>query len=351
MTKRRIILSGYYGFNNAGDEAVLSALVQIIREHIADAEIVALSADPSATEERLGIRAVNRWDKSAVKREISSAALFCSGGGSLLQDVTSVRSVYYYASQIRLAQRLGVPTMVLAQGLGPLNSRLGRWLAVGALKNCRLLSWRDEKSMRLAAELGLGNLPNFAVSDPVLLWQPQAVECVKRESVVLSLRPWKNFDIGAAADLVRNLRAAGERVVLLPLYYGKDGQPGEDERLAAEINRRLGADAAEVAAVHTPEEVWSVIGSAKLVVGMRLHSLIMAASAGVPSVAISYDPKVSAFAESMGIEEIDGGVQFTAVAASEQILAALGSSVEYPVETAREQWLPLLEEMKKLIGS
>lgn len=350
MTKRRIVLSGYYGFNNAGDEAVLSALVQLIRENIADTDIVALSADPAATAERLGIRAVNRWDKAAVKRELGGAALFCSGGGSLLQDVTSVRSVYYYAAQIRLAQKLNVPTMVLAQGLGPLNTRMGRWLAAGALKHCRLLSWRDEKSARLAADLGLGDLPNYTVCDPVLLWRPEVADGGERGAVVLALRPWNNLDIDAAVALVSNLRAVGERVVLLPLYYGKGAQLGEDERLAAEINRRLGDKPAEVAAVHSPEEVAAVIGGAKLVVGMRLHALIMAAAAGVPAVAISYDPKVSAFAESMGIAEIGGGVQFKADEATGQILAALSERADYPTEQARECWRPLLEEMRRLLG-
>lgn len=348
MTESKIILSGYYGFNNAGDEAVLAALVQIIRENIADTDIVALSADPKMTAERLGIRAVNRWDKAAVRREMSGAALFCSGGGSLLQDVTSVRSVYFYASQIRMAQKMNVPTMVLAQGLGPLNTRLGRYLAASALKRCALLSWRDEKSARLAQELGLGAVPNYTVCDPVLLWQPKIAPIDESGALVLALRPWRDLDIDAAVEMVRNLCAAGEKVVLLPLYCGTGDQSGEDERLAAEINRRLN-DAVEVAAVRTPEEVYAVISRAKMVVGMRLHALIMAAAANVPALAISYDPKVSAFAESMGIEEIDGGVQFQAARATEQVLAALNERRKYPLSAARESWQPLLAEMNRLL--
>ena len=137
---KKIILSGYYGFDNAGDEAVLAALCQILRNRLPEAQLVALSAKPEQTAAALDVRAVNRWDKAALRAELQDAALFCSGGGSLLQDVTSVRSVWYYTSLLRLAQKQGVPTIVLAQGLGPLRTGLGRWLTRRALSRCHLLS-------------------------------------------------------------------------------------------------------------------------------------------------------------------------------------------------------------------
>lgn len=342
-----VILSGYYGFNNAGDEAVLSALVQLVRHHLPDVKPVALSADPDGTAARLGIRAVNRWDKRAVRAEMANAALFCSGGGSLLQDVTSVRSVYFYASQINLATKMGVPTIVLAQGLGPLNTWLGRKIAASALKKCRILSWRDEKSLNLAAELGLSALPNYQVCDPVLLWRPDVFP-QNVGAVGLALRPWPGFDLQAAARLVRNLRAAGEDVVLIPFYYGGQA-PGEDEKLAAELNHLLGADAVPVCSAQSPEQVWAAVAGCKLVVGMRLHSLIMAAAAGVPAVAISYDPKVSAFAESMGIAEVPGGVRFDADEAVRLVQLASERPVDYPLAAEVARWDALWYDVRGLL--
>ena len=350
MTVRKVILSGYYGFNNAGDEAVLAALVQIFRDNLADVEPVALSAEPAATEKRLGIRAVNRWDSRAVAQELAGASLFCSGGGSLLQDVTSVRSVYYYTSLIKKAQRYNVPTVVLAQGLGPLKTRLGRWLTVNALKKCRLLSWRDEASLKLAAELGLGALPNYQVCDPVLLWQPQPAEQKPGpKKIAVALRPWPGLNIAAAADLVRLLRAAGQKVMLLPFYYG-DGA-GEDEQLAAKINLALGDAAAEVYHADTPEAVFSAIRESSLVIGMRLHALIMAAAANVPAVAVNYDPKVAAFAARAGIPLAEGGVGFKAADLAEQALDCLTAPPVYRTAQEAELWQPLLAELDKILAA
>lgn len=349
MTARKILLSGYYGFNNAGDEAVLAALTQIFQENFTDIELVALSAEPARTAERLNIRAIDRWDGAALKRELADAALFCSGGGSLFQDITSVRSVYYYAALLKKAQRQKVPAIVLAQGLGPLKSKLGRWLTVNALKGCRLLSWRDEASLKLAAELGLGGLPNYQVCDPVLLWQAAGAQAAERETIGLALRPWPGLDINAAAELVRLLRAAGQEVRLLPFYYGNGREDGEDERLATEINRALGDEPAAVCHADSPEGVYRAICGCKLVIGMRLHALIMAAAAGIPALAVSYDPKVSAFAAQMNIPLAAGGVAFAPPAAAKQAVALLEAPPEYPLAAEAARWQPLLAAIKDLL--
>lgn len=357
---RKILLSGYYGFNNAGDEAVLSALVKLLRGNLPDIEIVALSAAPNETAERLNIRAIDRWNKQALKRELDGAALFGSGGGSLLQDVTSVRSVYFYTSQIMQARRQHVPAIVLAQGLGPLKTAPGRWLAKRALKQCRFLSWRDAGSMQLAAELGLGALPNYQVCDPVLLWEQESVSweqesvsdgptaAVYPNRVVLALRPWPGLDLAEAARLVRQLKAAGREVVLLPFYCKADGS-GEDEKLAAELNERLGADAVQVLHPQTPEEAMREIARAGFLLGMRLHSLIMAAARGVPAAAISYDPKVTAFAQAEGIPLIPGGVKFRADAAAQAVTAGIGKRPADRREAWEAAWQPVLTEIEKII--
>ena len=350
---RKILLSGYYGFNNAGDEAVLAALVQLLRRNLSDIEIVALSAAPNETAERLNIRGIDRWNGAVLKKELDRAALFCSGGGSLLQDVTSVRSVYFYTSQIMQARRHNVPAIVLAQGLGPLKTAPGRWLVKKALKQCRFLSWRDADSCALAGKLGLGSVPNYQVCDPVLLWEQSDVADGPRAEiysnrVVMALRPWPGLACDEIVRLVRHLSAAGREVIFLPFYCKADGS-GEDEKLAAELNERLGSDAVEVRHPHTPEEAMQEIACAGLLLGMRLHSLIMAAARGVPSAAISYDPKVTAFAQAEGIPLLDGGVKFQAEAAAEAVAANIGKRSSGRKEAWQTAWQPVLAEIEKIL--
>lgn len=354
---RKILLSGYYGFDNAGDEAVLAALCDILRGKLPDIELVALSAKPEATAAAYDIRAINRWDKAALRAELADCALFCSGGGSLLQDVTSVRSVWYYASLLRQAQKQGVPTIVLAQGLGPLRTGLGRWLAGRALCRCRLLSWRDAASERLAAEIlpPQEKISSYLVCDPVLLWQPDIDEAPgeslaeagrQSKTAALALRPWRNMQPASAAALVHLLREQGYQPVLLPYHLG------EDEKLAEQINAALTAAEQEPAAVWrcaTPQEAWAAVGRADLLLGMRLHSLIMAAAQGVPALAFSYDPKVEAFAKMTGMPlAAVGDLQPDNVLA--QLNALPPKPLAYPLAPLLGSWPPLLAAINRILS-
>ena len=119
--KKRIVISGYYGCGNIGDEAVLRGILAGLDELGVEAEITVLSSDPVRTEsEHPGTRSIHRFNPLAVVRSIRSADLVVSGGGSLLQDITSARSARYYLGILRLAQILGRRTMLCAQGIGPL---------------------------------------------------------------------------------------------------------------------------------------------------------------------------------------------------------------------------------------
>lgn len=354
---KKILLSGYYGFDNAGDEAVLASLCQILRTRLPNSELVALSASPEATAATYGIRAIDRWNKAALRAELADCALFCSGGGSLLQDVTSVRSVWYYTSLLRQAQKQGVPTIVLAQGLGPLRTKMGRWLAGRALSKCRLLSWRDAASERLAAEIlppAQAIVPSYVVCDSVLLWQPEpAAENASDKNdktgrtVALALRPWRSMQPAAAACLVQLLRDNGYQPALLPYHLG------EDEKLAEQINASLTQAGQQPAAVWrcaTPQEAWAAVGRADLLLGMRLHSLIMAAAQGVPALAFSYDPKVEAFARMVQIPLTDSSAELQPERVLAQLQALPGKPQAYPLAPLLGSWTPLLAAIERILS-
>src|SRR5690606_31940136 len=174
----KIVISGYYGFGNAGDEAILEAMVRDLRALAPGARLVVLSADPAATAARCGVEAVPRTHLPSVLGALRGADLFISGGGSLLQDATSWRSVPYYAGLMRLARWMGVPVFVYAQGIGPLRRPWLRRLAARVLNGAAEVTVRDRLSYEMLLELGVNPAAVTITADPVFALAPGAPEPV-----------------------------------------------------------------------------------------------------------------------------------------------------------------------------
>jgi len=304
MSKRRrkqkkpsVLLSGYYGFDNTGDEAVLDAICDVLRQQLPGVPLVALSNNVEKTRTDHGIDAVNRWRFKELKSAIAQCGLFISGGGSLFQDVTSLKGLFYYVMQIFLARFYRKPVMIYAQGLGPLNRFPSRFLVRLALNRANVITWRDEESKNLAKEIGV-NKPMEVFCDPVLAWQPAAAdlpELPEGKKIAFSLRPWSGIDhdLSALALLGDTMVKQGYQVVFLPLH-------GEnDAKIHQQVRNLMKEPALELPSL-TPGQAIGILSQMHLVVAMRLHALIMAVAQGIPVAAISYDPKVDAFARSTG---------------------------------------------------
>ena len=159
-----VVISGYYGFSNAGDDALLSS----IAEGLKDRGILRISAlSKRGSSPAPGVRAVSRFHFLRVMREIRRARLVISGGGSLLQDATSTKSLVYYTSVIRYAQRVGVPVMVYANGIGPITRRRNRQLAYRAVSGANFISVREEASREELISMGIGAERIHVSADPV----------------------------------------------------------------------------------------------------------------------------------------------------------------------------------------
>lgn len=285
----RLVISGYYGRGNIGDEAILAGLVAAFRSREPDVRLTVISARPADTRAHHGVEAVSHRDLLGIGRAIRAADALLSGGGSLLHDQTSQRPVPYYGGTILLARLLGRPAYVHAQGLGPLRRRHQRWLAALALRAATGVSLRDERSVALLHELGVRRTAQI-VPDPALALLPPALpEPNGRPRLVVSLRDWPEADrwLPAVTDALRRL---GERfeIVLLPMHLP------EDIALAEQVAAELDDARVKVPADH--RDAIETIAGADVVLGMRLHALILAALAARPFVAVSYDPKVIAFA-------------------------------------------------------
>ncbi len=306
---KRLLLSGYYGYGNAGDEAVLAGLVTGFRaaRSAGELEIVALSGNPAETQAAHGIAAADRYHPGALLREIRRADLVLSGGGSLLQDVTSAHGIFYYLGVIRMAQILGRKTMFIAQGIGPLRLARSRRLVRSVANRLNAVTVRDPDSADLLREIGVTRPPIEVTADPALLLSssplPQAGEGpgVGAASFGVALRPWHGQE-GVAAHVADACASvlSGRRALLLPM------QAGSDKPVAEQFARQWhqGSQAGNRVTLCSLEKgltpLLANIASCDLMIGMRLHALILAAAAGVPSVALSYDPKVDAFMQGSG---------------------------------------------------
>ncbi|WP_034630042.1 polysaccharide pyruvyl transferase CsaB [Desulfotruncus alcoholivorax] len=299
----RIVISGYYGFNNLGDEAVLYSMLLTLRKSIPGLDVTVLSNDPAATARDYGVRAVDRWSIREVAGALRKADLLVSGGGSLLQDVTGLQSLLYYLGVIWLARMLGRPVMYYAQGIGPVNTKYGRLLVGLTTRGVRAVTVRDEESRRDLQAMGVTR-PVEVTADPVLGLHPEDIglaegaKILRRHGVEpgagvvgVAIRPlpgratWE-MDLARALD---NLVKAGRTVVFIPM------QSPADLVISREVAAAMREPSIIVSEKLNVPQVISLTGNLDLLLGMRLHALIFAAVCGVPPLGIVYDPKVERF--------------------------------------------------------
>ena len=173
-----IVISGYYGFGNAGDEAMLCAIIDAIRKEEADAHITVISGNPTETSKKHNIHAVGTFSAFGILKAISNSDLVISGGGSLLQDATSIRNTYYYLSIMALAKMMGKKVMLYSQGIGPLNRPSTRKAVSFVLRFVDTITVRDSISKSELDSLGIEDVE--VTADAVLAMQPADLNIGKR---------------------------------------------------------------------------------------------------------------------------------------------------------------------------
>lgn len=308
-----IALSGYYGFYNTGDEAILEAIICLLRRRLPEAELVVFSADPAHTRRAYGVESVSRTHLPSIFRTLQRADLLISGGGGLLQDVTSLRSVAYYLGIMEMALLMGKKVAVFAQGMGPLHHRLALHWVKRVLSRVDFVSVRDPLSESFLSQLGIKR-EIFVTADPVFSLEPASQEEIdafwaekglpdEKEylRIGVALRPFPR-ETGSNAEIMETVARAclylekqyKVRLFFLPYHLHKDLP------LARQIASRLSQQSIIMDKFLTVREIMCLVGGLDLLVGMRLHALIFAAVSGVPFMALPYDPKINAFLSRIG---------------------------------------------------
>ncbi len=316
---KKIIIHCASGINNIGDEAILDVMVKYIQEY-GDVSVISLNAK-NTLKFHPEIQAINDFSFSALKI-IKHCDLFILGGGGLLQDETTLFNITRWLAKLFLAVLLKKKTAVFANSVGPINYRVNKILVRFVLNRVDLISVREESSKLLLERIGVKKDIQIC-PDPAFYFESdleiddQVIDKynLPQKFCVISLRHWYDTIpiLPVKINTFLNIRSSEQKhkynilvqnivktvdflnstfslpVVFIPFCLGRDQKICED--VLAKVTDKTKNTLINNEFLST-KEVYSIINMSSCVIGMRLHSLIMAIDADKPFIALSYSKKV-----------------------------------------------------------
>lgn len=312
--KGGVLLCGYYGFGNMGDELMLESAVRKIENEVGDVSVRILSRGRKGISCGRRVSFVRRSSPFAVMRAIKRADKVVFGGGTLLQNATSRRSLAYYLALLKYAQFFGKRTELWGNGIGDIKGKRSRRAVAKTLKCCDRVGIRDGASMEKIEEM----CREFGVEISGV--------CAERD---LALEPWLYGDIDARESevLVRLGLAEGKRFAVFSVMgnaaqehrksifeyakkLGREGvtpifavmYPAQDLALSRKLCKDLGGI---LAYPFWATDIVALMRGAEVVCSMRYHALVLAHVAGASFVGIGDDQKIKSFCSEYGGDYID----------------------------------------------
>lgn len=287
----KVAISGYYGFKNFGDEAILSVLINHLKA-LKNVDITVFSSDTNYTSKTYSVNAVKRFDLKNVIKTIQNSDVLISGGGSLLQDVTSLKSVIYYSLIIALGLLFNKKVIIFAQGIGPLNKKLSQFIVRNLLKNCSLVTVRDEKSLALLKDW---NIDAELVCDPI--YSLDVVQEFRENTIGVQLREFKtmNYNLLHKLALFIANKFSDKKVEIFSL------QESQDLELCKKFEQILKTLNPEVSTEIVTDDIVNKISKLSYLIAMRFHAILVALKCGIKTCAINYDVKVEKLANEAAI--------------------------------------------------
>lgn len=304
-----IVICGAYGHGNAGDNAILQSIMASIHKIDPDMPVTILAKDPQAIGKMLRVKSIYTFNIPAVMRVMRHTQLYINGGGSLIQNVTSNRSLWYYLSTLSLAKFLRNKVVMYGCGIGPINGDKNVRQVVRVLnRHVDTITLRENQSRAELAAYGVDRPKIEVTSDPAIVLRPcqedLTIQFMKRHSLdpngkyaCFILRSWKGFSKKTQA-IAESVDYLYETYGITPLFIPINVY--HDTEAAHMVTSKFHAPCVVIHEEMESEMLISLLSRMELVVSMRLHGLIFSAISGVPLVGISYDPKVNAFIDYLG---------------------------------------------------
>ena len=286
----KAVISGYYGFKNFGDEAILSVLVEHLKKIGVD--ITVFSSDPDFTSKMYKVNSVKSFDLFKVVKSIAKSDILISGGGSLLQDVTSLKSLVYYSSIIALGLLFNKKVVIFAQGIGPINNNFAEYIVMNLLKFATLVTVRDELSLKL---LDTNKVRAKIVCDPI--YSLNVSRKYPENSVGIQLRDFKTMNLNLLNKLATFIanHFSDKKIEIFSL------QQSLDMDVSRKFEMILHSIKAEINTEIVTDNIVERISKLEYMIGMRFHALLVAIKSGVKTCAINYDIKVEKLAADASI--------------------------------------------------
>ena len=299
MRKKRFVLSGYFGFKNFGDEAILSVIVNKLKEH--NHRITVISSNPKYTMSKFKhIRCVHTFKFQDIIGAIAKSDYLISGGGSLLQDITSFKSLIYYLLIIFIATILGKKVIIFAQGIGPIKNPIGKFITKYLLRTCTYVSVRDKKSQDLLKSWGINS---DLLCDPVFSYSVEKTD--KLPKVAIQLRNFTTMNEDFIDRLAQIVSKEFNDKEIEIYSFQKEIDLEVCQKFLKSLNLLNPDIKTHLYSELTDQQIIEKLAKCEYMIAMRFHALIIGLLSNTKLLAINYDIKVEKLASEFNIPMID----------------------------------------------
>lgn len=304
-----ITLCGAYGYSNVGDDGILAAILNHIRELDPTMPVRVMTRKPRQTACQFRVETLHTLNPFALTHAFRRSELYINGGGNLMQDATSSRSLWFYLFTLWWAKVCRAKVLMFACGIGPIDRPFNTRLAARVMsKHVDAITCREPDTVQEMKTLNISIGKTLLTADPALILSPAPDDAIDSAMLSMGLQPygkyigvalreWQGFHESKDA-FVSMLDAAYETYGLTPVLL--PFEPTHDTSAAESVSKLLKSPHVLCGQAHAPEELIGILSRMRVVVGMRLHALIFAAGQGVPLIGVSYDNKAKAFLSYLG---------------------------------------------------
>jgi polysaccharide pyruvyl transferase CsaB len=320
--KTKLMIVGYYGAGNVGDELLLSMLITCLPQ---DVEAVVLSENPRHTEALHSVKAYDAHEFSEVLAQMHTCSLVVMGGGGLLQTHDSFleKNLYQfhsidvstYVRPLLMARQLGIPTLSWAQGVGPLDTQDSRDIAKSLFEGVTRCTVRDSDSAKLLKEIGVDRVIDVA-PDPVwsLDWYKNRQRADhknrSKQTIVITLRPWEIEGIEWERSLANAINSHVDpeyfRLLWVPFHISPEHIESACQIVELAVIERVKRSIfssfdMQISLATSFEQLFEILLQADLAVCMRMHALILHHQQATPVLSIEYDKKLAVIASEVNV--------------------------------------------------